>query len=974
MAAVQALRFDRLIARLVRVTLWVIPVVVLSMPFARSAQGQKIHPDLCGSPPCYYPIPSVTLTAVAPAPDTLSTSGDTVSIYMCADPFGSDTGKLDGTVVAVNLVAEGGCQYGSADLTLSVGTHTFTLIACSAGGTGYIVQCAPTSIGLTRLADQVTSASPTQNTPAAITDSTVFLVHNYSSTTNQYTITQSCAGSGVSGCTVLDTLTVSPGTPKAVSVHYTTGSAGTTGTVTLSAAYGGNTGVYGVTVNPQADYYLHVSTAYTNQRDQDASRCAYSCFTAGAALATIPYISRDAARSVGLVYNGDRVAVRPFIYADLSVGSGATSITDIQMTAEIYVSGAWTSIEFVNGDHNLNFSPTLVNGTGDTIRIGGQFNATSYTGNVSYPLQITVKAWFTDHVETVTDSSHRLLVVNNINSPYGRGWQIAGVNQLDLQSDGTNTYLMNVRGDGTTILFGPSTSNGTYTTWPGPNGSNATLLNITASPSNTMLIYPDSSEEVYNSSGYQIALIGRLRDTITIAYDSLNRVKSISDPFRLYSGAHTYTALAYGAHGLSSITEPAPNGQPGAGRVTSVTVDANGLLRTWIDPGKDTTTFGYDSQYRLDSLADALHNMSTYRYDSLSWKLVGITTPQVPIDSAGTGSTTMKALTTTYTPWQLAGVPTTTTGSTPATPVLIDSVKGIVTDPSLRSVHFTVDQWGQPLQITDRAGLVTKVQEDSLGNVRQVTHPTGAVDYYGYSGYQLAASLPAGQTYSTSYTYGAYAQLASVSGENQPTRTYYLGTRGHVDSMAVTGGATSHFFLNSSLMRDTLIVSIGSDTIRYGYDATTGNQNSISAVPSGRSVSKIFDGHGRDSTLRVTGASGTFTTKAVYDSLNRVVQSYDGIHSTPTSFTYNALYQTVRTDPLSQAYSATYNALGWVVSQTDPASRTQYATYNVMGSPTTTKNVRNQTVVYVYDTLGRNIKIRQPSVISGQLDTLQTFA
>ena len=61
------------------------------------------------------------------------------------------------------------------------------------------------------------------------------------------------------------------------------------------------------------------SAAYSNQEDQDYSRCAANCFTVVKTISTVPYYSKGASRSVSLVYNGDRLNPRPFFLADMSL-------------------------------------------------------------------------------------------------------------------------------------------------------------------------------------------------------------------------------------------------------------------------------------------------------------------------------------------------------------------------------------------------------------------------------------------------------------------------------------------------------------------------------------------------------------------------------------------------------------------------------------------------------------------------------
>src|SRR5256885_967053 len=151
---------------------------------------------------------------------------------------------------------------------------------------------------------------------------------------------------------------------------------------------------------------------------------------------------------------------------------------------------------------------------------------------------------------------------------------------------------------------------------------------------------------------------------------------------------------------------------------------------TWLsikDPDGDSTVLGYDGSIRLSMAIDRAGNSTRLVYKSPSSKLDSLVMPAVPINGGASASPAIA-----YSPWQIVGVPTGLTATTPFTPPATSSVVGVITDPEGHATSFTADHWGQPVTITDPAGHTTYIYENSAGQVIQVNHPLGPVDYYYY--------------------------------------------------------------------------------------------------------------------------------------------------------------------------------------------------------------------------------------------------
>jgi RHS repeat-associated protein len=982
---------------------WVVTLIrlafILGFPTFAAAQVPSAHP----TPP--HPRPFACVPGQCPPnPITIQFSqgsetdlNTTLSeiITICTTPNnpGSDSAYFNGTLLSGFSLGSNNCENLTTPTeTLVAGTNTFRVRGCSDTTTLFEGQCV---VQIATITHPSVTMGP-KGTAAPLTARTngtqKFGVSNNMNVSQTFTLTVTCTGSGVANCSAPSSVTVPATTTDTVTVtEGVTDTLNATGIIQLKASVSGaaDSGWYDYTVLG----HMTVSTAYTNQDDQDYGRCASSCFAATASRTTVPYISRNAGRGVTLVYNGDRVAVRPVVYADVTMASGAPSVTKFQLQAQVH--GTWAT--FTNGETTLNFSGSPVNGSVKPFRLAGAINVDA-TLPANYPsgaydMQLVVTALYSDgHTEQVIDTTHTLTVVNTRSSTVGRGWTIAGMPMVyyHFLANGNVDALKQVSasGNGSAVMY--TTTNGCLPVCvpnlPAGVFTTQTLqLDAHGNFQGVRLISPDSSFFFYqagslNGHGASAWISRTQADTISFVATDTSvsaRTVTISDPQRIFNGAHTYITLQYdGNNHLSKIVEPrGTDNKPDSGRVTLVSIDANGFLRTWTDPDGDSTKFGYDSLGRLDSLVDRNRNVTTYTYEPIVSKLTSISSPLVALDFHSTDTLATIHLVTTYQPWQVVGVPTSLTSSTPWTPVEADTVEGVVTTTSGDTSRFTVDRWGQPLVVTGNDTIRTKYGRDVNGFTISVTRPIGAHDTASYSGPFLTMTQPAGQG-ATNYTYGAFGQVTSIYGPNIPTQTFHLGSRGHVDSSTVNGSRTQ--FFPNALLRDTSMVDAAGDTTRYHYESFTGNTDTVSSLArsatqtSYRYTSKRFDRYGRDSVVRTSGTgSPTVVTTTLYDLLNRPDSVFDGVHSLPTIYHRDGINVTQLTDSKGQVYTTTYNALNLPVTQTDPTNRTVATTYTSSLQLATVMNRRGQLTKYTYDNLFRLSHVHRPPNRTGELDTLE---
>lgn len=700
--------------------------------------------------------------------------------------------------------------------------------------------------------------------------------------------------------------------------------------------------------------YLLVSTDATNNDDQDMGLCAASCFAATYAQSTVPYYSFDQPRNVTLVYHGDRVAVRPFVYADVQLASSPLTLQKYSLQAKVNWTGSgYTSVTFTNGEQTLYFTPPSQTAQ---VRLAGQFDASSYNTG-AYPLQVIVTAWYTNgKSESYVDSSHVLMVVNERKSPIARGWTLGGIPRLYVPS---SAGVMITEGDGSARYYRSAGCVSGICSYTSPPGAYDALTYNQGTGQYTRA-FPDSTKQLFNSTGRIDSVVDRVGNRVRYSYDGSGRLTQIMDPIRMYfslqgcaSGCPMYIALNYGSYGLTSIAEWGIDGTPGSGRVTPVTVGADSTLRAIQDPDGYSTQFRYDQARRLDTVINRRGDTTrfVYRADS-SWKLAAVVAPRVPVDAGG-GSTTLQTPTVTLGAWQVSSVPTGPTSTTPATPLLTSAIKGSVTDPGGHATSFTVNRWGQPMTITDAASGVTSITRSGTLPI-VITHPWGGVDSARYNASGLPTWIrPAGRD-STSFRYGSgFAIPDSIWGPNQIARRIFLDGKGNVTSIRLAGltNSTTHYYPEARGL-DTLVVDPLSHATRFAYELLTGNLDST-VMPGGRVVVRQLDAYGRES---VTWANGQPHATTVYDLVNRPIKTYTSSQADTTIYGYDPLFLVRVRDGIGQVYRRSVDALGRSMAVYDPADTLNRYTsyrYNLDGLLTSATNRRGQMVSRAYDALHR---------------------
>ena len=425
----------------------------------------------------------------------------------------------------------------------------------------------------------------------------------------------------------------------------------------------------------------------------------------------------------------------------------------------------------------------------------------------------------------------------------------------------------------------------------------------------------------YDATGNRISETDPSGLMIAASYNAGNQVVSITeDP----SGMNRIITASYDANG-NTVSKSLTDG--GVTQTQTMTYNALGqMLSQTVDNtgGNLTTTYVRDQRGLVISETDPAGNTTTIANDEAG-KPVVETGPAV---SAQTGN-----------------------GAAPVTanPVAMNGY----------------DAFGELTEYSDAAGNVTKATFDQDGQEVSITDPSytapgasapvnGAVTMaYNSLGRETSLTDPDGNT-----TKMSYDQLGNLAGKTDPaggTWTYNYDPAGEQISVIDPTGAQTQATYDSlgQMITTTDLVrqnTSASYTTSYGYDS--GGNMTSQTTPTG------------------------ITTKAGYDPLGEKISSTDGAGNT-TSFTYNLDGNLARTTlPDGSASAIGYDQAGRPVSESnlDPSGkvlRTESVGYNGAGNVTSATDFRGDTTSATYDAMGNMVSQTQP--VSSGNSTTTTF-
>jgi RHS repeat-associated protein len=507
----------------------------------------------------------------------------------------------------------------------------------------------------------------------------------------------------------------------------------------------------------------------------------------------VTYQSLGQTRGFGLHYDSLRADARPILffgYSNVNPGVSRRILATLEVERGnfMYQVPGYMGTEFgLQGGEHIWSVPTTAGPVRGALQIDlrdaptGVYNYDLTTGIVNFN-----GTTFAGSTQTATKELH---FVNFVDSPFGSGWGLTGLERIHDNPDGS---LLVVDGGGSELYFAPpTTAGGAYVS---PPGDFSTLVKLgDGSYRRTMT---DQSVYLYRTDGRIASMTDRVGNSTQFEYDANGLIQRIVDPVGLA------TVFASSAGRITSITDP-------ANKVTTLEYDAAGNLTKVTDPDGTLRTWSYDDNHHIVGEIDKLGRTETTDYNFAGRVVRNILSDGTEVF---------------YDPVQTQYLKSPTATTNPLAPPVIDRLAPIsatYSDSNGNVTEVMLDKQGQALNSRDgqgslgsvarnadnlvqnagdSRGFTTNFTYDAIGNVLSITDQVGALtggslfvtghdsDDHSNGAYQRAGLdfVTFGQTASTPDEVAARAQV----------KVGFLGNSDGSSRGAAASGYTNRTFID----------------------------------------------------------------------------------------------------------------------------------------------------------------------------------
>ncbi len=364
-----------------------------------------------------------------------------------------------------------------------------------------------------------------------------------------------------------------------------------------------------------------------------------------------------------------------------------------------------------------------------------------------------------------------------------------------------------------------------------------------------------------------------------LAYDRNGRVASVKD------ANGVVTDYSYHARGWLSATRV--HGEDAAGaqdRVTTWNYWPTGLVKQIVEPDGSATSFGYDAAQRLTDITDADGNVIHYALDKAGNRVAEETR-----DAAGALKRTLSRV---YNPLgqlrtqaDAAANPTDYAYDVNGNPAQVTDALGHVT----RHDHDPLNRLASTLQDVGGIEAGTAYTYDALDNPTEVVDPKGLSTRYAYNGFGEVTRQTSPDTGETQFTYDPAGNIATrtdargvqasyrYDGLNRPLAIAYptpssdvayaydtpapvcqageTFALGRLSTMTDESGQTQYCYNRfGDVVRKVQQADSTRLTTRYGY--SPGGRLASMTYPDGSRVDYVRDGQGRITEVGLTASGG----------------------------------------------------------------------------------------------------------------------
>ena len=554
--------------------------------------------------------------------------------------------------------------------------------------------------------------------------------------------------------------------------------------------------------------------------------------------------------------------------------------------------------------------------------------------------------------------------IDNYSGPLGKGWTHNW--NIFLFSNPSDNSIGLKQGDGRIVYFKlnngiyyPEAQSGedSYITYTSDTYTliekNGTTYNFNASTGKLISIKDRNGNTT--SLSYAGANLTSITDpsgrTIYLTYDSQNRINAITD---LNGNTYTFT---YTNGTLVSLSFPLVGSATGESAGVenpsgwSYSYDADGRMKTKTDPQGYVTTYAYDSDGKVVSSQDPEGRIKSLSYDpqsntvTLTEKDGGIWTYKYdPLLNVTIQKTDPQGNVTTSQYDQNKNLIVTTEPDGGITNYTYDEYGNMasVTDTAGNTTSYTYNEFGQTTSVTDSENKITTYAYDANGNLLSITDPSGATSQYTYDARGNVISVINANGQTTSFIYDSYNNLSSVTDSAGAITAFIYDTAGNMTSQTDPQGNVTRFEY-SSLNQLIKITDSQGNITTYTYDAN-GNRTSVTN-PNGKTTYYEFNYKGQ--LLKETDSGGDVI---IYGYGNTGCASCGGGSDKLTSIT----------DSKGRVTSYVYDSIGRLIKITDPINGEIAYAYDSIGRLTSVTDSIGNTTRYEYDSLGRVIKTNSP--------------
>ena len=542
----------------------------------------------------------------------------------------------------------------------------------------------------------------------------------------------------------------------------------------------------------------------------------------------------------------------------------------------------------------------------------------SETGVYSYDLTTGLKE-LTNGVFTGSSDveTGEFISVNSINSDFGRGWSLAGLQELVENSDGS---ILLVDGDGSELLFEPSMGmTGMYESPPGDNSMLERLADGTFRRT-----FMDRTVTTFNAANQLATVTDTNGNTTTYVYDGENNLTQIVDPVGLT------TTLGYENGKVTSIVDP-------AGRVTEMTYDEFGNLVRVTDPDGLQRNWEYDAEGRMIAENDQRGNREEMVYDFAG---------RADMATLKDGSQLA------FDPVQSQGLypadRTIDPSNAPSAFILDDDPVATYTDANGKTITNVLDQKGQVVASFDEEGALPTVTRNANNLIATQTDARGNTTSFEYDANGNVTSIQDAISGAAARTF-EYEPMF-----NQLTREVdELGRQTLYEVDPANGNLLSVTQVVGDVGGDDDIVTRFTYTSRGLLDTITDDL--------GRVTDNDYDALGRlAATTFAVGTADEATQRFEYDAAGNRTAAIDE-NGNRTTFEYDINGRlTAVIDAQGNATRYTYDAAGNVTQTTDSRGNVTTSLYDERDRLTEVIDAQNQVSRFVYDSEGNLTQVVDP--------------